>query len=99
MGEPLRDIPWDFRARYGADPQYYDQGGVLKETIPTGYYLDFTLMAGDFGWTRVPSADNWRAYFPGIRFWHYENYQGLNWEQAMLELYTAEEILSVFAKR
>lgn len=99
MGEPLRDIPWDFRARYGADPQYYDQGGVLKETIPSGYYLDFTLIAGDFGWTRVPSADNWRAYFPGIRFWHYENYQGLNWEQAMLELYTAEEILAVFAKR
>ncbi|MBK9051780.1 MAG: TolB family protein [Chloroflexi bacterium] len=99
MGEPLRDIPWDFRARYGADPQYYDQGGVLKETIPGGYYLDFTLIASDFGWTRVSSADNWRAYFPGIRFWHFENYQGLNWEQAMLELYTAEEILSVFARR
>ncbi|MEI2608676.1 MAG: DPP IV N-terminal domain-containing protein [Candidatus Promineifilaceae bacterium] len=99
MGEPLRDIPWDFRARYGADPQYYDEGGVRKETIPAGYYLDFTLMASDFGWTRIPSAENWRAYFPGIRFWHFENYQGLDWEQAMLEVYTAEEILAVFNRR
>lgn len=99
MGEPLRDIPWDFRARYGADPQHYDQGGVRKDFIPTGYYLDFTLIAADFGWTGVPAAENWRAYFPGIRFWHFENHQGLNWEQAMLELYTAEEILAVFVRR
>ena len=99
MGEPLRDIPWDFRARYGADPLHYDEGGTLRNGIPSGYYLDFTLIAQDFGWTRVPAAENWRAYFPAIRFWHFENYQGLNWEQAMLELYTAEEILSVFVER
>ena len=96
QGEPLRDLPWDFRARYGAEPQYYDQGGKWKEEIPDGYYVDFTALAADYGWTRVPTADNWRTFFPGILFWRYENRQGLNWEQAMLEIYTAEEILSVF---
>lgn len=96
QGEPLRDLPWDFRARYGAEPQYYDRGGKLKEEIPGGYYVDFTALAADYGWTRVPTADNWRTFFPGILFWRYENRQGLNWEQAMLEIYTAEEILNVF---
>lgn len=96
QGEPLRDLPWDFRARYGAEPQYYDQGGKWKDEIPGGYYVDFTMLAADYGWTRVPTADNWRTFFPGILFWRYENRQGLNWEQAMLEIYTAEEVLSVF---
>ena len=95
-GEPLRDLPWDFRARYGAEPQFYDQGGKWKDEIPSGYYVDFTALAADHGWTRVPTADNWRTFFPGILFWRYENRQGLTWEQAMLEIYTAEEILSVF---
>lgn len=96
QGEPLRALPWDFRARYGAEPQYYDQGGKWKEEIPSGYYVDFTTLAADYGWTRVPTADNWRNFFPGILFWRYENRQVLNWEQAMLEIYTAEEILNVF---
>ena len=96
QGEPLRDLPWDFRARYGPESQYYDQGGKWKEQIPAGYYLDFTSLAADFGWQRVPTADNWRTYFPGARFWHYENRQGLPWEPAMLELYTAQELLDAF---
>jgi TolB protein len=98
QGEPLRELPWDFRARFGPEPRYYDQGGRLQEQIPAGYYVDFTALAADYGWTWSPASDNWRTYFPGIRYWHYENRQGLNWEQAMLELYTAEEILSVFRR-
>jgi hypothetical protein len=96
QGEPLRDLPWDFRARYGAEPRYYDRGGKLKDTIPSGYYVDFTTLAADFGWTRVTASDNWRTYFPGALYWHYENRQDLTWEQAMLELYTPEEILANF---
>ncbi len=98
QGEPLRELPWDFRARFGPEPRYYDQGGRLQEQIPAGYYVDFTALAADYGWSSSPASDNWRTYFPGIRYWHYENRQGLNWEQAMLELYTAEEILSVFRR-
>lgn len=96
LGEPLREIPWDFRARFGAEPRYYDQGGKWKDVIPSGYYVDFTMLATDFGWQPTPAGDNWRTYFPVTNYWHYEKRQGLSWEQAMLELYTPEEILAAF---
>ncbi len=92
QGEPLRLLPWDFRARFGDDPSYYDDGGKLKETIPAGYYVDFTALAADYGWQWVPAEPNWRLYFPAIRFWHYENRSGLSWEEAMLQLYTPDEL-------
>jgi TolB protein len=87
QGEPLRDLPWDFRARFGDEPQYYDEGGVFKDRIPAGYFVDFTALAADYGWQRVPAANNWRTFFPGILFWHYENRQALAWEEAMLEIH------------
>jgi TolB protein len=96
QGEPLRQLPWDFRARYGQDARFYDEGGKIKESIPAGYYVDFTNLAADYGWERVAADPAWRTFYPGIRFWHYENKQGLNWEAAMLELYTLEEVEAVF---
>jgi TolB protein len=92
IGEPLRDLPWDFTARYDSDPRYYDEGGKFKESIPEGYYLDFTTLAADYGWTRVPALENWRTFFQGIQYWHFENRQGLSWQEAILELYTADEV-------
>lgn len=92
LGEPLRNLPWDFTARYDSDPRYYDEGGKLKDSIPEGYYLDFTSLAADYGWTRVPALNNWRTFFQGIRYWHFENRQGLSWQEAILELYTADEV-------
>ncbi len=96
QGEPLRDLPWDFRARFGAEPRYYDQGGKWKDVVPSGYYVDFSTLAADYGWQPAPAEDNWRTYFPVTNYWHYEKHQDLNWEQAMLEIYTPEEILSAF---
>ncbi|MDT8306842.1 MAG: hypothetical protein RRC07_12985, partial [Anaerolineae bacterium] len=98
QGEPLRDLPWNFRARFGPEPRYYDQGGKLEEQVPVGYFADFTALAADYGWTWSPANDNWRTYFPGIRFWHYENRQDLTWEQAMLELHPADVLLAVFRR-
>jgi len=92
QGEPLRDIPWDFRARYGSDPAYYDQGGRYKDNIPAGYYVDFTDLAADYGWERVPATSNWRTYFPGVRFWQFEKREGLTWESAMLEIYARDTL-------
>lgn len=92
LGEPLRQIPWDFRARTGDDPRYYDEGGKLRSSIPAGYYVDFTAIAQDYGWERVPAGENWRTYFPDIRYWHFVNRQGLTWEQAMQQLYLPEEL-------
>jgi TolB protein len=98
QGEPLRQRPWDFRARFGAEAQYFDDGGRVKEAIPVGYYVDFTTLAADYGWQWVPATANWRTFYPGIRFWHYENRQGLNWQQAMLEIYTEAEFTAVFGE-
>jgi TolB protein len=92
QGEPLRQRPWDFRARFGAEPRYYDEGGKLKDEIPAGYYLDLTALAADYGWERVPATPNWRTYFPGIRFWHFVNTQGLTWHEALAEIYSAAEL-------
>jgi TolB protein len=98
QGEPLRQMPWDFTARYDDDPRYYDQGGKLKETLPAGYYIDFTALAADYGWGRAPALANWRTYFHGIRYWHFENRHGLAWPEALLELYTADELAQVNIK-
>lgn len=95
MGEPLRALPWDFRARFGDEPRYYNEGGKLKDAIPSGYYLDFTALAADYGWQRVPASDNWRTFFPGIHFWHFENRGGLTWAEALREIYRPEELVSV----
>lgn len=96
QGEPLRQRSWDFNARYDSDPQYYVRGGKVKDNIPAGYYLDFTALAEDYGWQRVPALDNWRNFFQGIRYWHFENRQGLGWKEAMLEIYTPYELEAVF---
>ncbi len=92
LGEPLRQLPWDFTARFGDEPRFYDEGGKLKEAIPAGYYVDFTALAADYGWQRTPAADNWRAFFPAIQFWHFEKRQGLAWDAAMRQLYDAAEL-------
>ncbi len=99
QGEPLKQLPWEFSARYDSDPQYYDQGGKWKDAIPSGYYLDFTRLAADYGWTRVPAADNWRTFFQGIRYWHFENRQDLSWQEAILELYTDDELRQAYDSR
>ena len=61
--------------------------------------MDFTELASDYGWTRVPALDNWRTFFQGIRYWHFENRQGLSWQEAILELYTAEELEQAYNNR
>jgi len=96
QGEPIRQLPWDFNSRYGSDPQYYDQGGKIKDELPQGYYIDFTELASDYYWQRVPARQDWRTFFQGIRYWHFENRQGLSWEEAMLEIYTEDELARVF---
>jgi TolB protein len=91
-GEPLREKSWDLDARYRGDAPLYDQGGAPKPAIPSGYYLDLTSLAADFGFERLPALSNWRRYYPGARFNEFALRQGLSWEQAMLELYPAAAI-------
>ena len=94
QGEPLRRIPWEFQPRFSGDPGAYDAGGRYRTDIPPGYYVDFTLLASDFGWQRVSAADNWRSFYQGVLYWEFRLTGGLDWYQAMRELYPANLLAS-----
>ncbi len=94
QGEPLRTHSWDFQVRYEGDPQFYDQGGRIKENIPPGYYVDFTQLAADYGFERVPALPNWRTYYHGARFNEFVYRDHRNWIEAMLELYPNSAIIT-----
>lgn len=96
LGEPLRQMPWDFTARGAGDVQDYEQGGRRKNTVPPGYYVDLTQIAEDFGWQRVPAQRTWQSNFSAILFWEFYKTDGLSWENAMLELYTQEDVQNFF---
>lgn len=90
QGEPLPSLPWDLNARYNLDPQSYDQGGVLMQSIPAGYWVDFTGLANQYGWQRIAAQNNWRTYFIGTQFNEFVHPDGLDWRAAMLQLYPAD---------
>jgi TolB protein len=94
MGEPMRVRPWDFTTRYTGDPTTYDRGGSLKTSVPQGYFVDLTQLASDSGFDRVPAMSNWRTFFPAARYNEFARTGGLTWEQAMLEIYPPEAIVT-----
>ena len=91
-GEPLRLPTWNLAARYSGRPQPYDAGGEYVSVLPPGYFVDFTLLADDYGWTRVQAETNWRQFYPGIMYWRFEHRDGLDWLSAMRELYSASAV-------
>lgn len=92
LGEPLRRMPWDFVSRSQGDVEAYDQGGRLKTEIPTGYYVDFTQLAQDYGWLRVPAGMDWRANINAVNYWLFIKTEGLSWLNAMLDLYQVSQL-------
>jgi TolB protein len=88
-GEPLRAPPWNLAARYSGRPQPYDAGGEYSPVLPPGYFVDFTMLADDYGWSRVQAETNWRQFYPGIMYWRFEHPDGLDWISAMREVYSA----------
>lgn len=92
LGEPLRRMPWDMLSRDDGDVQAYDQGGRLKDKVPSGYYVDFTQLAEDYGWLRASAGSDWRANFNSINYWLFLKPEGLDWYSAMRELYTDAQL-------
>lgn len=98
QGEPLKDAMWDFSydARWVATN---GEGGVEKPLL-SGYYVDFTELARQYGWTRIPSADDpdfdWRSNKLAVEYWHYEKRDGLSWYAAMREVFSASDLLANF---
>lgn len=92
LGEPLRRLPWDIASRNLGDVEAYDEGGRLKPGVPTGYYVDFTQLAADYGWERVPAGSDWRANINSVNYWLFRKTGGLTWYDAMRELYTVGQL-------
>lgn len=94
QGTPLRDRAWDFYARYGGDPLNYEAGGRLTPDIPPGYWVDFTALAGAYGWERLPALSTWRSAYFAARFNEFVFSEGQSWRQSMLELYPPEALIT-----
>lgn len=98
FGRPLTERPWNFSARYNGNESTYQAGGKLAESVPGGYWIDFTALAADFGFERVPALSNWRNFFQGALFNQFVLRAGLNWEAAMLQLYSADAVATLQAQ-
>jgi TolB protein len=94
QGKPISQIPWDFNARFSGNTTYYEEGGALEIEIPKGYWVDFTKMAIEYGWERQPALSNWQRYYFASRFNVFAITSGLNWEEAMLQLWPPEIFLN-----
>jgi TolB protein len=92
LGEPLRRMPWDFMSRNQGDVEAYNQGGRLRASMPSGYYVDLTALAADYGWEPIPAGTDWRANYNSINFWMFVKPDGLSWYDAMRELYTEPQM-------
>jgi len=88
-GRPITVNTWDYsyRARAEIAP---DQGGIEKPLL-NGYYVDFTALAREYGWTRISSWHDedfsWTWHFKAFEYWHYQKTDGLPWYTAMQEVY------------
>lgn len=100
-GRPLTANPWNYsaRARTEIAPE---QGGIEKPNL-SGYYVDMTAMAREYGWERISSYDDtdysWTWHFLAFEYWHYqkrlEHNPGsgaANWYQAMQHVYPQETL-------
>ncbi|MDD5367688.1 MAG: hypothetical protein PHQ40_01270, partial [Anaerolineaceae bacterium] len=94
QGAPI-DLPvWDINARYAGDAAIYEHGGAPVKTRPPGYWVDLTQLAAAYGWERLPALSNWRTFFPATRMAEFIFPEGLDWTQAMLELYPPEVLIT-----
>ena len=71
----------------------YEAGGTELPFIPQGYWVDFTSLALRYGWERQPALSNWQSFYQGARFNVFAITTGLNWEDAMLQIYPPEIFL------
>ena len=90
QGRPMTQIPWDFNARFSGNTTYYEEGGALTSEVPKGYWVDFSKIALEYGWERQVALSNWQRYYHASRFNVFAITSGLDWEEAMLQLWPPE---------
>lgn len=93
-GMPLTEAPWDlsYQARWVDAPG----SGGRPLGFTANYYVDFTQLANDAGWSRIASYESqdfdWRENKTALEYWHYQHSTGMTWWQAMQEVYSADEL-------
>jgi TolB protein len=92
QGKPVKTYPWDFETRYSRDNAAYENGGSRASIIPSGYWVDFTELAAEFGWSRFPAETFWQFSETASRYQYYAFTQGLSLESALLQLYSPGDI-------
>jgi TolB protein len=111
-GRPVVDNMWNYseNARTKIAPE---QGGVEKTGLYlSGYYVDFTALAREYGWERISSYDDqdysWTWHFLAFEYWHYQKRfadptarfnsasQATNWYEAMRDVYPVETLEPYF---
>lgn len=106
-GRPITATPWNYsaRARTEVAPE---QGGIEKANL-SGYYVDMTALAREYGWKRISSYDDeeysWTWHFLAFEYWHYQKplthvsstgIESLDWYQAMQHVYPQETLDEYF---
>jgi TolB protein len=98
-GRPLEEPGWTFAAGGGASDDVAN-GGHRGDSVPGGYWVDFTALAERHGWRRIPSLQgqlDWRRDWEAIEYWHYERRDGLLWFEAARQVYTDAELAAELA--
>jgi TolB protein len=97
VGRPLTEPGWVFAAATG-DDALEAEGGRRGETMPAGYWVDFTRLADRYGWRRIAGLTqanlNWHRDWVAIEYWHYERRDGLRWFEAARQVYSDLELLA-----
>jgi TolB protein len=91
QGLPLKNDCWDLSSRFSGETIAYEQGGKSIPP-PSGYWIDFTEIALQYGWQRVAANANWRTFFEATNFNIFVLKDSLDWHTAMSQLYPPEAL-------
>jgi TolB protein len=89
QGAPLTEAPWvlDLDGQTGGEPM---------AKVPSGYYVDFTMLAADYGWERVRAIWRWRLFYPDVEWWHFQKTDSLPWWDAMKQVFNEKDIIASY---
>ncbi len=91
-GKPLQQFAWDLDARYSGSNAAYENGGAYTQTIPPGYWVDFSALAEAYGWKSFPAERYWQSPEEASRYGYFAFTQELDLEDALQQLYTPQEL-------
>jgi TolB protein len=67
---------------------------------PSGYFVDFTAIAGEHGWSRIAAQErenfSWRSELLALEYWHFERRDGLSWYAAMALVHSESTLERLF---